>query len=325
MNPFERVLRKVDRTQQRHYPLAVVFGVIKKFGDDNAGTLVANLAHTGFGTLFPLLLLLVTVLGLVLNGHPALRHELLTSALSKFPIIGTDLAGNIKAMRRDSVFGFVVGVGGLVWGSLALGQNGIFTMAQVWNLPGPERPGFPARLARSLAFLAVLGVGLVVGTFLGAAVPAAHGSLGLAVAGGAASGLVNFADYLFAFRILTPAAVKLRQLVPGAVLAGIGWTVLQSFGGFVVGHYLKNDNSLYGTFGIVIGLFAWIYLISELTVYAAELNVVLARRLFPRSLVQPPLTEADRSSLAAQALQNKRRPEQHVQVSFDGDAVVQQV
>ncbi|MDA8300569.1 MAG: YihY/virulence factor BrkB family protein [Actinomycetota bacterium] len=325
MNPLERVVRKLDRTQQRHVPLSVVIGVVKKFGDDNAGTLVANLAHTAFGTLFPLLLLLVTVLGLVLNGHPTLRHELLTSALSKFPIIGTDLSGNIKAMRRDSVFGFVVGIGGLVWGSLALGQNGIFTMAQVWNLPGPERPGFPARLARSLGFLAVLGVGLVVGTFLGAAVPAAHGSLGLAVAGGAASGLVNFADYLFTFRILTPAVVKLRQLVPGAVLAGIGWTVLQSFGGFVVGHYLKNDNSLYGTFGIVIGLFAWIYLISELTVYAAELNVVLARRLFPRSLVQPPLTEADRSSLAAQALQNKRRPEQHVQVSFDGDAVVQQV
>jgi YihY family inner membrane protein len=325
VNPLERVVRKLDRTQQRHLPLALVFGVVKKFGDDNAGTLVANLAHTAFGTLFPLLLLLVTILGLVLNGHPTLRHELLTSALSKFPIIGTDLAGNIEAMRRNSLFGFVVGIGGLVWGSLALGQNGIFTMAQVWNLPGPERPGFPARLARSLGFLAVLGVGLVVGTFLGAAVPAAHGSLGLAVAGGAASGVVNFTDYLFAFRILTPAVVKLRQLVPGAVLAGIGWTVLQSFGGFVVGHYLKNANSLYGTFGIVIGLFAWLYLISELTVYAAELNVVLARRLFPRSIVQPPLTEADRSSLAAQALQNKRRPEQHVQVSFDGDAVVQQV
>jgi YihY family inner membrane protein len=325
VNPLERVVRKLDRTQQRHRPLALVFGVVKKFGDDNAGTLVANLAHTAFGTLFPLLLLLVTILGLVLNGHPALRHELLTSALSKFPIIGTDLAGNIQAMRRNSLFGFVVGIGGLVWGSLALGQNGIFTMAQVWNLPGPERPGFLARLARSLGFLAVLGVGLVVGTFLGAAVPAAHGSLGLAVAGGAASGVVNFADYLFAFRILTPAVVKLRQLVPGAVLAGIGWTVLQSFGGFVVGHYLKNANSLYGTFGIVIGLFAWLYLISELTVYAAELNVVLARRLFPRSIVQPPLTEADRSSLAAQALQNKRRPEQHVQVSFDGDAAVQQV
>ena len=325
MNLFERFAKRLDRTQQDHLPLAVVFGVVKKFGDDNAGTLVANLAHTAFGTLFPLLLLLVTILGLVLNGHPQLRQEVLTSALDKFPIIGTDLAGNIKAMKRDSVFGFVVGIGGLLWGSLSLGQTGIFTMAQVWNLPGLERPNFPARLGRSLAFLSVLGVGLIVGTFLGAAVPAAKGTLALAVAGGAASAVVNFLDYLAGFRILTPAAVRLRQLVPGAALAAIGWTVLQSFGGFVVGHYLKNDNSLYGTFGIVLGLFAWIYLVSELTVYSAELNVVLARRLFPRSLVQPPLTEADRSSLAAQALQNRRRPEEHVEVSFDGEAAASKV
>ena len=87
-------------------------------------------------------------------------------------------------------------------------------------------------------------------------------------------------------------------------MAGVGWTILQALGGFVVGHYLKNDSSVYGLFGIVLGLFAWVYLITELTVYAAELNVVLARHLWPRSMVQPPLTDADRRSLAAQALQN---------------------
>jgi uncharacterized BrkB/YihY/UPF0761 family membrane protein len=143
----------------------------------------------------------------------------------------------------------------------------------------------------------------------------------MAVAGGVLSAVVNFGEYLFAFRILTPANVSLRQLVPGAIMAGIGWTVLQSIGGFVVGHYLKNDSAVYGLFGIVLGLFAWIYLIAELTVYAAELNVVLARRLWPRALVQPPLTDADRRSIAAQALQNQRRPEQRVEVSFaDGGA-----
>lgn len=311
-------VQQLNRLQQKSRVLSVVFGVVKKYGDDNASTLVANLAHTAFGTLFPLLLLLITILGVVLSDHPHLEHQILDSSLNRFPIIGTDLADNIKAMRRNSVFGFVIGIGGLVWGSLALGQNGIFTMAQVWNLPGPERPNYVKRLTRSFGFLLVLAVGLLVGTFLGASVPAAKGSLALAVAGGAASAVVNFGLYLFSFRILTSHEVSWRELVPGAILGGIGWTILQEFGGFIVGHFLKNDNSLYGTFGIVIGLFAWLYLICELTVYAAELNVVLARRLFPRSLVQPPLTEADRESLAAQALQNQRRPEQRVEVSFDG-------
>jgi len=74
---------------------------------------------------------------------------------------------------------------------------------------------------------------------------------------------------------------------------------------------------VYGVFAIVLGLIAWIYLAVEVTVYSAEVNVVLARRLWPRAIVQPPLTEADRASMALQALQNQRRPEQHVEVTFD--------
>ena len=70
-------------------------------------------------------------------------------------------------------------------------------------------------------------------------------------------------------------------------------------------------------FATVLGLIAWIYLAAEVTVYCAEINVVLARRLWPRAIVQPPLTEADRASMALQALQNQRRPEQHIEVTFD--------
>jgi hypothetical protein len=73
MNVIERAIRRVDATQQRHKPSAFVFGVVKKYGDDNGGVLVANLAYSGFVSLFPLLLILVTILGLVASGDPALR------------------------------------------------------------------------------------------------------------------------------------------------------------------------------------------------------------------------------------------------------------
>lgn len=317
MNAVERAARRFDAFQQRNKVLSVLFGVIKKFGDDNGGILVSSLAQTAFGALFPLLLLLVTILGIVLASHPALRQSVLHSTLSQFPIIGSDLGSNIKALHRNSAAGLVIGIVGMVWGSLGLAQNGMFTMAQVWNVPGPARPSYLKRLLRSLSFLAVLVVGLVLSTFLAAGAPTARGSAALAAAGGALSAVVNFGEYLFAFRVLTPGNVSLRQLVPGSIVAGVGWTVLQSVGGFVVGHYLKNDSAVYGLFGLVLGLFAWIYLIAELTVYAAELNVVLARRLWPRGMVQPPLTDADRRSMAAQALQNQRRPEQRVDVSFE--------
>ena len=323
MNIIERATRRIDRFQQEHKPLSVLYAVMKKYGDDNAGVLVSSLTLSAFGTIFPLLLLLVTILGLVLSSHSGLRSDVLHSTLNRFPIIGNDLASNIKSLHRDSPVGLTVGIGGLVWGSLGLAQNGIFTMAQVWNIPGPERPNYIKRLGRSVTFLLVLGLGLIVSTVLAAGVPTVKGSVVLAVAGAVASIFVNFGEYLFAFRVLTPRSVTMRSLVPGAALAGTGWTILQTFGGFVVGHYLKNDSAVYGLFGIVLGLLAWVYLIVELTVYAAELNVVLSRKLWPRAMVQPPLTEADRRSMAAQAEQNQRRPEQRVHVSFEGETVTE--
>jgi uncharacterized BrkB/YihY/UPF0761 family membrane protein len=109
--------------------------------------------------------------------------------------------------------------------------------------------------------------------------------------------------------------VPTHNLIAGAVAGGIAWTVLQGTAAFVVHHDLHTA-SIYGIFATVLVLVAWIYLGVQITVYAAEVNVVLTRRLWPRTIVQPPLAEADRASLALQALQNQRREEQDVEVSF---------
>lgn len=316
MNPIERVARTVDAYQQRHRAAAIGYGVLKKFGDDNAGVLCSSLTLAAFSAIFPLLLFLVTVAGLVLGHYPGLHKDILNSTFGQFPIIGSELSKNVHGMKTGSVFGLTVGLVGLLWGSMGVAQSGLFSMAQIWNLPGPERPNFPKRLLRSLGFIGTLGLGLLLTTFLAGFGTFGHKNPGLAVAGEVLAVGVNVAVYFLAFRVLTPGVVKSRSLWPGAVAGGIGWTILQAVGGFVVGHYLRNDNAVYGMFGIVLGLLAWVYLGVQLSIYAAELNVVLARRLWPRGMVQPPLTEADQRSMAAQAIENQRRPEQRVQVGF---------
>ena len=204
----------------------------------------------------------------------------------------------------------------LVWGATGLAQAGLFTMQQVWNLPGPARPGYFPRLGRALVFLGVLGVGVAATTLLTSLGLYGHASGLLAVAGHILVPATNVGMFFLTFRVLTPKGVPTRQLVPGAVLGGLVWTVAQALGAYVVGHFRHTD-AIYGAFATVLVLMAWISLSVIITVYAAELNVVLARRLWPRSIVQPPLTEADRASMALQALQNQRRPEQHVEVTFD--------
>ena len=216
------------------------------------------------------------------------------------------------------MIGLIVAIVLLLYGSLGLAQNGIYTMEQIWNLPGVQRSNFLKRTGRSLEFIAVLGLGVIVTTFLSAVGTNASSRPFLVDAGAVVLSLViSFLLFISAYRVLTPPVVKTRSLLPGAVLAGIGWTVLQAVGTYLVGHTLRNASVTYGVFALVLGLVFWISLVVRLVVYSSELNVVLSRRLWPRSIVQPPLTRADREVLAAQAEQNRRRPEQRVRVTFE--------
>jgi hypothetical protein len=169
-----------------------------------------------------------------------------------------------------------------------------------------------------LAWLFILGGGLllasVVSGFAAAADTAWSGPAGVA-----ASTLVNMVLFLVGFRVLTVRNVSLRTLLPGAVLAALAWALLQWLGGWYVARQLNRASATYGTFALVIGLLSWLYLASTVTLFAAEVNVVLARRLWPRSLAPPPLGDPDERALEGLAKQEERLPDQRVEVSFDGD------
>src|ERR1700683_2378532 len=306
MNPVERTIRRIDATQRRFTPTAFVFGVIKKYGDDNGGVLVSNLAYSAFVSLFPLLLVLVTILGLIASVDPAFKAAVLKAVAGQVPLIGSQLTGSVHQLKRSSVIGLIVGLVGLIWGSAGLAQSGLFTMEQVWNLPGPARPGYVQRLGRAVLFLGLLGAGVIVTTGLSSLPTYVHNlGIGSEILIEVVTAAFNVGMYLGAFRVLTPKGVPTRKLLPGAITGGVLYTVLQVLGTWLVHHYLHSD-SVYGVFGTVLGLIAWLYVAVEVTVYSAEINVVLARRLWPRAIVQPPLTEADRASMALQALQNQR-------------------
>jgi YihY family inner membrane protein len=315
MNPVERVVRRIDAVQQRHRVPAFVFGVIKKYGDDNGGVLASNLAQSAFVTVFPLLLILVTALVTVAGSAPSLRHAVLKAVTDQFPLIGQQLTGNVHALKRSSVGSLIAGLLVLTWGAKNLAQAGLFTMAEVWNLPGPARPGYVPRLGRSLLFLGVLAVGVIASTLLTGLLSYGHNIVITVILAQVLAALCNVGLYLVSFRVLTPKGVPALNLIAGAVAGGIAWTVLQAIAVPVVHHYTHID-TVYGLFAIVLVLLAWIYLGVQVTVCAAEVNVVLTRRLWPRTIVQPPLTEADRASMAMQALQNQRREEQSVEVTF---------
>lgn len=320
MNPFERVMRAVDDYQQRHVWLAVPVAVVRKAGDDQAGSLAALLAYHGFFSMFPLLLVLVTVLGFVVGDNPDLQARLLDSALAQFPILGNQIGRNVGAIQGSGL-ALAVGIVGTLWGGLGVTQTAQNVMNTVWNVPHRKRPGLVPRLLSGLGLLAVLGGGLIATTVLAgvaATAPGPAGAAWLLATGG--SLVVNLGLFLLAFRVLAAARPAWSRLLPGAALGAAGWTLLQSLGGLYVGRQLASASELYGLFGIVMGLLLWLYLAAQLLVYAAELNVVLARRLWPRALLAEPLTRTDRRALTDLARVEERAQDERVDVQFTGSS-----
>ncbi len=101
------------------------------------------------------------------------------------------------------------------------------------------------------------------------------------------------------------------------ITAAIFWQLLQHLGGYYVDHSLKHTQALYGTFAFVLGLLAWLYLGAQLVIFAAEINVVKSRKLWPRSFFSDPLLEADRRALTSSAKVEERMEPENVEVSFD--------
>jgi YihY family inner membrane protein len=317
MEQLKRLLRAIDEYQQRHAWIGFPIAVIKKYGDDQAGHHAALLAYYGFFSLFPLLLVAVTVLGFLVQGGSDLGQRIVDSALGQFPVIGTELRGTVEGQRlRGSGAALAVGVGVALWGGLGVAEAAQKAMNGIWNVPRKRYPNFLLRRLRGLVWLVVLGGGLLLASLVSGFAQAA-GTTWSGPLGVAASTVVNTLLFLVGFRVLTVRNVSLRQLLPGAVLAAVVWALLQWLGGWFVDRQLSRADDTYGAFALVIGLLSWLYLASTVTLYAAEVNVVRVRRLWPRSLVQPPLAGADEQVLEDLAKQEERFPEQTVEVRFD--------
>jgi membrane protein len=311
---------RLDLLQQRYPALGFPLAVIYKYGDDQGNYLAALIAYYAFVSLFPLLLLLSTVLGWVLAGHPDLRAHVEHSALSEFPVIGPQL--DKPKQLSGGVVGILVGVMGALYGGLGGAQALQNAMNTAWTVPRNERPDpFRAR-GRSLLLLATGGLALL-GTTVLSALGGGAGEFGLGVKVIAlmASVAVNAGVFILAFRISTARNLTVRQVILGAVAAAVGWQVLQSFGAVYIGHVVKSASATNAVFALVLGMLAFLYIAATMVVLCAEIDVVRVERLYPRALLTPftdnvDLTDGDRSTYTAKAEAERTKVFEKVEVTF---------
>jgi membrane protein len=304
-----RPIKRFDRFQQKHKGWAIPMAVIRKFGNDQAGNLAALMAYYAFFSIFPLLLVFITILGFVLQGDDHFRRSVEDSVIGQFPGLQLDrhpISGSVPAI--------LIGLLGSVWGGLGVTQASQNAFDRVWAVPFKDRPDFLRSRLRGLVLLMCLGVLFVLSVAATGLVTTIGGPL-VKVGGYAVTLAVNFGLYVASFRFLTSATIPTRCLWLGAGVGAVFLTILQLVGTIYIKH-VAHATSAYGTFATVLGLLVWLHLLSQMTLYAAEINVVVVRKLWPRSLLGPPMAPADQETLAALAKVEERHDEEQVDVRF---------
>jgi membrane protein len=313
---FLQPVKRFDAYQQRHRALAIPMAVVKKFGNDQAGNLAALVAYYAFFSLFPLLLVFVTVLGYVLQGNPTALTSVEHSVSKNFP--GLSSVIHVTALHGH-VIALVIGLATALWSGLSVTNAAQNAMDTVWAVPYKVRPNYLKSRLRGLMLLFSLGTLFLAATGASGLVSGGFGGPLTKVLGILISLLANVVLYFAAFRLMTAPTIETHRLWPGVIVAAILWTILQVVGGLYIGHVTRHLSPAYATVGTVIALLVWLHLGAQMTLYAAEINVVLDRGLYPRSLMGPPVVPADQDTLTALAKVEERSEAQTVDVRFDVD------
>lgn len=322
------VVSKVDGFQRRHgvvgFPLAVVY----KYFDDQGPYLAAALAYYAFVAIFPLMLLGTSILGFVLQGRAEWQEAILDSAFAQFPIIGDQL-GRPEGLQ-GSISGAAIGGLAALYGSQGLGQALQNTQHTAWSVPRNSRPNpFYARI-KTLLLLITAGASLLTVSIV-STVASTTDVFSDALAGEARVGLqvvtvlVVGTFLTLLFRFAATGQHSFGRAAPGGFALAVMWQGLQLGGAAYVENVLLGTSEMAKTFALVLGLVGFLWIGAVMAVLATEINVVRARRLWPRALLTPftdnvELTDADRRAYAGYARMQRHKGFERVAVSWEDDA-----
>ncbi len=316
---------KVDGFQRRHSVLGFPLAVVYKYFDDQGPYLASALTYYAFIAIFPLMLLGTSILGLLLRGEPQWQEQILNSALSQFPIIGDEL-GRPEGLQ-GSFAGVAVGGLAALYGALGLGQALQNTQHVAWSVPRNSRPNpFYARV-KTLLLLLTAGLSLLAVTVVSTI--ASTTDVFTEVIGDGIKGVLPVITVLvvgtglsYLFRFAATGQHSFWRAAPGGYTLAVLWQLLQLGGAAYVDRVLVNTSSMTSTFGLVLGLIGFLWIGAVMAVLATEINVVLARRLWPRALLTPftdnvQLTDADREAYALYARMQRHKGFEKVVVRWE--------
>jgi membrane protein len=266
-----------------------------RWSDDSCDRMSASLAYYAIFSLFPLLLLAVTILGFFLGTDPASREKLLDSLSNvlspEFRSLLDETLTSMQSHQTARGVGAVVGVATLLFGASGVFAELNTSLNTIWRVKAASAEGFGASVRRilrgkAISFGIVVGAGaalllsLIVSTALGAFSDAAQHVVPITFVWREVDAGVSLVltTLLLAvvFRTLPRTAVAWRDVLGGAFLTAFLFSILKHILAWYLGHI--GSYAAYGAVGALLGLLTWIYLVGLLVFYGAELTRVYAER-----------------------------------------------
>ena len=260
----------------------------KQFGEDQLTTWAAALTYFGILSLFPMLLALVSVLGVI---GPSATQPLLDNLGSVAPgpakDILTNVLTNLEQNQGGSLVALIIGLAAAIWS--ASGYIGAFMDASnnVWDAPEgrPIWKKIPVRLAITVVLLVLLTITSLAIVFTGPVAQKVGDIIGLGDTFVTAWGIAKWPILLlivsFMISLLYWACPNVKQpgfpwVTPGGLLAVFLWLIASALFAFYVAKF-SAYNKTYGSLGGVIVFLTWLWITNIIILLGAEFNSEMER------------------------------------------------
>lgn len=243
--------------------------VITRTTELNGGYVANAVTLIAFISLFPLLLLVISVIGLLTGSNPHLADDVV-EFLGVTGKAAETLTETLDRARESGAAGSIIGVIGMTWSGLSL----VGALRYAVNLP--ERVTVKGIGARAMGIPWLLGAGAILTISIAIStvlnwVPVWTAPLTLVL------GLaIDVALFTWTFWFLDAERPPPRQLLPGAIVAAVGFEFLKTIGTVLLPRLVANSSATYGALGTVFAILAWLLIFSRIFVYSVVVNAVWA-------------------------------------------------
>lgn len=299
MKIIQKNIEKLDRFQRRHKLTAFSYAVVKKYGEDEAGYKAALLTYYAFLSLFPLLLVLVTLTTYVDSYFPDLQTDVVQAATDYFPVLGQQIADHISGLNQTGP-ALIVALLFTFYGARGVGAAFQHGVQHIWGIPKVKRPGFPQSTTNSLLIILVGGLGLIVAAISTGIAASSGPGVGYNLLAALINVIILSCIFTFLINICLPHKIALNKIGIAAVVAAVGLVALQNLGGRFLTGELRTLDALYSYFALSLGLLFWIYLQVQIILFAVEIAAVSDKSDWPRSLSGKNLTSSDKRAAERQ-------------------------